>query len=89
QGVALADDGMTAAPGGAVLAFVVAAGNTDCTPTWGKTYTPDDAATRFDLDRRIERMRREGHPVMISFGGAINTDVAVACTTSVDAAKAY
>lgn len=89
QGVALAGDEMIAAPGGAVLAFVVAAGDADCTPTWGKRYTLDDAATRFDLDRRIERMRREGHPVMISFGGAINTDLAVACTTSVDAAKAY
>lgn len=89
QGADLADDTLVAAPGGAVLAFVVAAGDTDCTPTWGKAYTLDDASTRFDLDRRVERMRREGHPVMISFGGAINTDLATACTTSVDAAKAY
>lgn len=89
QGTELADDELATAPGGAVLAFVVAADDTDCTPTWGKAYTLDDAATRFDLDRRVERMRREGHPVMISFGGAINTDLAVACATSVETAKAY
>jgi chitinase len=89
QSADLADDELATAPGGAVLAFVVAADDADCAPTWGKTYTLDNAATRFDLDRRIERLRREGHPVMISFGGAINTDLAVACTTSVDAANAY
>ncbi|MGD8196062.1 chitinase [Herbiconiux sp. P18] len=71
-------------PGGAVLAFVVAAGDDDCTPTWGKAYSLDEAATTFQLDRRVERMRREGRPLAVSFGGVINTELGAACS-SVDA----
>ena len=41
QGVALAGDEMIAAPGGAVLARRGAAGDADCTPTWGKTRSEE------------------------------------------------
>jgi chitinase len=43
QGTELADDELATAPGGAVLAFVVAADDTDCTPTWGR---PTRSTTR-------------------------------------------
>lgn len=89
QGAELADNALVSSPGGAVLAFVVAAGDSDCTPTWGKAYTLDDAATRFDLDRRVERMHREGRTVTVSFGGVINTELAAACTSSSALSKAY
>lgn len=80
---------MNDAPGGLVLAFVVAAGDDDCTPTWGRTYTLDDAAQRFQLDRRVERMHREGRPLAVSFGGALNTELASACATVDALATAY
>jgi chitinase len=75
--------------GGAVLAFVVAAGDDDCTPTWGKAYSLDEAATTFQLDRRVERMRREGRPLAVSFGGAINTELAAACSSVGELTGAY
>ena len=65
QGAELAESDLATSPGGAVLAFVVAADDSDCTPTWGKAYTLDDAASRFDLDRRVKRMHREGRPVVV------------------------
>lgn len=89
QGAELAESALATSPGGAVLAFVVAASDTECTPTWGKAYTLDDAATRFDLDRRVERLRREGRPVTVSFGGAVNTELARACASPASLAAAY
>ena len=74
---------------GAVLAFVVAAGDDDCTPTWGKAYSLDEAAATFELDRRVERMRREGRPLAVSFGGAINTELAAACSGVSELTVAY
>ena len=75
--------------GGAVLAFVVAADDDECTPTWGKAYSLDEAAQTFELDRRVERMRREGRPLAVSFGGAINTELASACSSVTDLTTAY
>ncbi|MFB2583705.1 chitinase [Herbiconiux liukaitaii] len=74
---------------GAVLAFVVAADDDDCTPTWGKAYSLDDAATTFQLDRRIERMQRAGRSLAVSFGGAINTELATACSDADELTEAY
>ena len=88
-GEQLARSTMAEGPGGVVLAFVVAAGDDDCTPTWGKAYTLDDAASRFQLDRRVERLRREGRPLAVSFGGAINTELAAACSTVDALTQAY
>lgn len=89
SGDQLARSAIGATPGGAVLAFVVAAGDDDCTPTWGKAYSLDDAAQRFQLDRRVERIRREGGPLAVSFGGVANTELALACTTVSSLTDAY
>jgi len=89
SGAQLARSPLGDAAGGAVLAFVVAADKTNCTPTWGKAYSLDEAAQTFQLDRRVERMRREGRPLAISFGGAINTELAEACTDVNDLTDAY
>jgi len=86
---ALARSPLGRTPGGAVLAFVVAADDDRCEPTWGKAYTFDDAGTRFELDRRVARLQREGRPVAISFGGAINTELALACRTVGALTRAY
>ena len=59
------------APGtqNAVLAFVVAAKDKTCTPTWGGSYSLDQASSDLDLDRRIARVRDQGRNVVVSFGG--------------------
>ncbi|MGA1838549.1 carbohydrate-binding protein [Herbiconiux sp. 11R-BC] len=88
-GAQLATSAFDSSAGGAVLAFVVAAGDQDCTPTWGKNYTLDQAGQTFQLDRRIERMRREGQPLAVSFGGAINTELAAACSSTSALTAAY
>ncbi|WP_120338061.1 chitinase [Cryobacterium soli] len=85
----LAGSALNDSTGGAVLAFVVAADDDDCTPTWGKTHTLDDAGLTFALDRRVERMHREGRPLAVSFGGAINTELAAACSTVTELTDAY
>ena len=41
----------------------------------------DGAGRALDLDRRIVRLRERGGDAVISFGGAANTDLAVACTS--------
>lgn len=89
SGDQLARSAMSEGPGGVVLAFVVAAGDDDCTPTWGKAYSLDDAAERFQLDRRVERVRREGRPLAVSFGGAANSELALACDSVSALVDAY
>lgn len=89
SGEQLARSPLLTSAGGAVLAFVVAADDDECTPTWGRAYSLDEAAQTFELDRRVERMRREGRPLAVSFGGAINTELGAACSTVTDLAQAY
>ena len=72
--------------GNVVLAFVVAAAADDCVPSWGAAYSLDAAADDLDLDRRIARLRQRGGDVIVSFGGAANTELASACT-DVDALR--
>ena len=64
-----------------VLGFVVADRNGACTPTWGTYFSLDGAAEELDLDRRIARLRARGGDVAVSFGGAINQELAAACPT--------
>jgi chitinase len=71
------------------LAFVVAATGGPCTPSWGAAYTLDDAARQLELDRRIAQLRAVGGDVMVSFGGAANTELAVACTDVDRLTQAY
>jgi chitinase len=69
-----------------VLAFVVAAAADECVPSWGAAYSLDAAADDLDLDRRIARLRQRGGDVVVSFGGAANTELASACA-DVDALR--
>lgn len=89
DGAKLAQSTLGLTPGGVVLAFVVAAGEDDCTPTWGKAYDLDSAGATFELDRRVERLHRQGLPVSVSFGGAINTELALACEDTDALVDAY
>lgn len=73
----------------AVLSFVVAAGPTQCTPTWGTYATLAQAADQFDLDRRIARLHQLGGVPMVSFGGQANTELAIACADVDDLLAAY
>lgn len=72
-----------------MLAFVVAASAESCEPSWGGAYELDQAAEDLDLDRRIQRLRDQGGDVAISFGGAVNTELANACTDDDALADAY
>lgn len=63
-----------------VLSFVVASPKDPCDPSWGGAYSLDDASKDLDLDRRVARLRQsDGEPV-VSFGGAINDELATVCT---------
>ncbi|MPY94774.1 MAG: glycosyl hydrolase family 18 [Acidimicrobiia bacterium] len=73
----------------AVLGFVVAGDDGACTPTWGTHYDLDEAATTLDLDRRIARLRQRSGDVVVSFGGAINNELALRCEDVADLAGAY
>ncbi|GAP57231.1 glycosyl hydrolase [Arthrobacter sp. Hiyo1] len=52
-----------------VLSFVVADPKQGCAPSWGAAYSPDQAASDLDLDRRIARLRQLGGP-----GGFLRRD---------------
>jgi chitinase len=77
------------APSNIVLSFVVAESEDSCVPSWGTYYGLDEAATGLDLDRRIARMRQDGAQIAVSFGGALNTDLAAACESMDDLVDAY
>ncbi len=72
-----------------VLAFIVASPEDPCAPTWGGAYTLDEASSSLDLDRRLARLRQQGGDAMISFGGQLNDELAVACQDAADLKKAY
>jgi chitinase len=72
-----------------VLSFIVSSRDEPCTPTWGTFYTLDDAAVSLDLDRRIARLRQQGGNITISFGGALNDEMAVKCTDLNQLVQAY
>ncbi|MBF4571167.1 glycosyl hydrolase family 18 [Herbiconiux sp. VKM Ac-1786] len=79
----------TRAQGDVVLSFIVAASPTDCTPSWGAAYSLDAAAEDLDMERRIARLRQLGGDVVVSFGGAINAELATACSSVEDLTEAY
>jgi chitinase len=72
-----------------VLGFVVADPKNHCNPTWGTYYDLAGAGSALDLDRRITRLRERGGDVVVSFGGAINDELAVACTNQTALTAAY
>ncbi|MEV6342360.1 chitinase [Actinoplanes sp. NPDC051851] len=71
------------------LGFVVADKTDGCSPSWGGAYTPDEAATSLELDRRVSQLRAAGGNVMLSVGGLNNTELAVACTDQAKLTDAY
>lgn len=72
-----------------VLGFVVSSKSDPCAPSWGAAYSPADAATTLDLDRRIARLRQRGGQATISFGGQANSELAVGCTDEAKLIEAY
>lgn len=78
-----------AVDGTVLLSFIVAEDAGSCEPSWGAAYNLTDAGRELDLDRRIDRMRRDGAHVAVSFGGALNTELAVACDTVPSLTSAY
>ncbi|GAA1157787.1 chitinase [Nesterenkonia sandarakina] len=72
-----------------VLSFIVADEEGTCTPSWGTYYGLDEAGAELDLDRRIQRLREQGAGVVVSFGGALNQELATVCESPEELAGAY
>lgn len=72
-----------------VLSFIVADRADVCSPSWGAAYSLDSAAQDLDLDRRIARLRQREGSVVVSFGGAINSELSTVCTDPDDLLSAY
>jgi len=72
-----------------ILGFVVADPNQRCSPSWGTYYDLDAASRALDLDRRIVRLRERGGQAMVSFGGAVNDELAVDCEDSQELVAGY
>lgn len=83
------EDSQTSPAQRTVLGFVVPDRREPCTPTWGANYDLDGAASALDLDRRIARIRERGGDVVISFGGVVNSELAVACAQQSALTGAY
>ncbi|WP_261619499.1 chitinase [Pseudarthrobacter equi] len=71
------------------LAFVVADSSQPCAPSWGNAYSLDEAEEALNLEQRISGLKSNGGSIAVSFGGAINTELAVACQDPVDLLAAY
>ncbi|MGO9899243.1 MAG: chitinase [Solirubrobacteraceae bacterium] len=69
-----------------VLGFIVGGALDRCTPTWGGLFTLDQAAT---LNTRIRQARAANEEVLVSFGGAQGSELAVSCADSAKLAGAY
>lgn len=72
-----------------VLSFIVSSATEPCTPTWGGYYTMHEAAVTLDLDRRIARLQQQGGRIAVSFGGALNSELALNCTDHQELLRAY
>ena len=73
----------------AVLSFIVSDIDDACIPTWGTHYTMDEASVSLDLDRRIARLQQQGGRIAISFGGALNSELALNCIDEEKLLAAY
>lgn len=72
-----------------VLSFVVADPNSACSPSWGGSYSLEQAYQELDLDRRLVRFAQLGGEAVVSFGGQHNEELAVTCTDEGKLTKAY
>jgi chitinase len=78
---------LSANPSGhVVLGFVVAGAHGGCTPTWGGVSTLAQAAT---LNTQIAEAQAAHEQVLVSFGGAQGSDLAVTCTAPAKLEAAY
>lgn len=73
----------------AVLSFIVPLKDQPCTPSWGSVYTLDKANSVLSLDTRIGRLKQRGGSVVVSFGGLLNSELAVTCTDKTALLAAY
>jgi chitinase len=71
------------------LAFIVSDPDRPCEPSWGGYYSLDGAASDLELDRRVQQLRDLGGDVRVSFGGALNSELSVACTEPDQLLAAY
>jgi chitodextrinase len=72
-----------------VLGFVVAPGKSDCTPSWGASYTLAAADQQLAIGARIAQLQQDGEQAIVSFGGKANTSLAGACSSATQLAAAY
>lgn len=73
----------------AVLSFVVASNKDACSPSWGATYSLNEASDTLDLDRRIARLKQQGGSIAVSFGGLKNDELAAVCADDSKLLDAY
>ena len=69
-----------------VLGFIVDEAHDRCTPTWGGLFTLDQAAT---LNTRIRQAQTANDQVLVSFGGAQGSELAVSCANPTKLESAY
>jgi len=69
-----------------VLGFIVAGPHGGCTPTWGGLSTLDQAAT---INSWIKQAQIAHDQVLVSFGGAKGSDLAVGCADPTELEAAY
>ncbi len=72
-----------------ILSFIVADKTDACDPSWGSAYSLDAAGQDLDLDRRIARLRQREGSVVVSFGGAINSELSTVCKDADSLVSAY
>ncbi len=71
------------------LGFVVAAAEDECAASWGAYLTPEQARRELELDRRVARLQQAEGSITVSFGGAANTELALACTDTRELTEQY
>jgi hypothetical protein len=67
------------------LGFITAKSISQCTPAWGSYYEMTDKY----LFGGINKLRQQQGDVMISFGGAANSELATVCADTAQLVKAY
>jgi chitinase len=72
-----------------VLGFVVASSKSDCSPSWGAAYSLIQAGQQLAVGSRIAQLQRDGGQAVVSFGGAADTSLDVACSTAPALTGAY
>jgi cellulose synthase/poly-beta-1,6-N-acetylglucosamine synthase-like glycosyltransferase/chitodextrinase len=72
-----------------VLGFVVSDPASPCTPSWGGSYSLDQANQSLALGSRIAQLQQDGAQAIVSFGGQAHTSLDVGCTSVTNLALAY